>query len=270
MGRLTLAIAFIAFAALGTIPTAEAGSSAATTGPPTFPVEEVGAFAAQVEQTLATNRAHVALVARVGVDPQDLPDGVRYTHVGFWVYSDLTKPDGTRQRGYRAHNLYQRADDMDVSDLVQDSPVQFFSGVARLEAAIIVPDARLQEKLARILTGPTYAKLHNPAYSVLSNPATDQFQNCTEHMLNVLMAALYDTDDMARIKSNIRAHVRPQTIALDPFLRLFGPAFTDGVSMADHGERIETTTFASLRDFMARYDLSQRVMRVTGAGAGAL
>jgi len=267
MGCLKLIIGFLAVTALGPVPVAQAGSSAAANGPPTFPIEDVRAFAAQVEQTLATNRAHVALVARVGVDPQDLPDGVRYTHVGFWVYSDLTQPDGSRQRGYRAHNLYQRAGDLDISDLVQDSPVEFFSGVARLEAAIIVPDARLQEKLARLLTGPAYAKLHNPAYSVLSNPATNQFQNCTEHILNILIAALYDTDDMARIKGNIRAHVRPQTITLDPFLRLFGPAFTAGVSMADHGERIETTSFASLRDFMARYALSQQVIHVTEAGA---
>ena len=230
---------------------------------PTLPIEQVSAFADRVQQDLAARGAHVALVARVGRDPAQLPAGVAYTHVGIWVYSDIEMADGRKLRGYAVHNLYQRADDPNVSDLIQDYPADFFAGAYSLDAGVIVPDRRLQAKLLEVVNAPTYRTLHNPSYSLVANPDSNAFQNCTEHTLNLLMAALYDSSDMAQIKANTRAHFRAQTIEISPLKRLIGPMVMDGVAMSDHTRSVRTATFITIADFMNRFDLAESAYRLT-------
>ncbi|MGI9420865.1 MAG: DUF2145 domain-containing protein [Geminicoccaceae bacterium] len=261
MKRLFASIAATLFAIAGLTGAADAGSRQSDN--PTLPIEEVSAFADRVQKELAAQGAHVALVARVGRDPAQLPDGIAYTHVGIWVYSDIEMADGRKVRGYAVRNLYQRADDLNVSDLIQDYPADFFAGAYSLDAGIIVPDPRLQAKLLDVINAPTYEKLHNPRYSVVANPDSNAFQNCTEHTLNLLMAALYDTDDMARIKANTKAHFRPQTIEISPLKRLVGPMVMDGVTMSDHARTVRTTTFTTIADFMKGHDLAEDAYRLT-------
>jgi hypothetical protein len=90
----------------------------------------------------------------------------------------------------------------------------------------VIPDSRLQRKLLEVIGGPAYAQLHNPVYSVLANPTSGQFQNCTEHTLNVLFAAIYDTSDQQQIRANITAYFEPQHAqigGLNGYLRLQHP-----------------------------------------------
>ena len=230
---------------------------------PTLPIEEVSAFADQVQKDLADRGAHVALVARIGRDPAQLPDGIAYTHLGLWVYSNIEMADGRKVRGYAVHNLYQRADDLNVSDLVQDYPADFFAGAYSLDAGVIVPDRRLQAKLLDVINAPAYQELHNSKYSVVANPDSNMFQNCTEHTLNLLMAALYDTDDMNRIKVNTRAHFIPKSVEISPLKRLFGPMVMDGVTMSDQTRSVRTATFTTIADFMTRFDLVEEAYRLT-------
>ena len=139
----------ILFAAASAIPSfALSGSSEA--GKPVLPAAEVASFSNRVQQDLAARGARVAIVARMGRDPKVLPRGVQYTHVSFWVYSQITQADGSTGRGYQAYNLYQDADNKLRSSLVQDSPADFFAGAHRLDAGIIIPDARLQKKLLKV------------------------------------------------------------------------------------------------------------------------
>jgi hypothetical protein len=261
MPKTSLALTAAALLATGLMTEANAGSSEADD--PTLPIEDVSDFADQLQADLAARGAHVAIVSRVGRDPAQLPDGISYTHVGIWVYSNITMEDGRTVRGYAVHNLYQRAHDLDVSDLVQDYPADFFAGAYSLDAGVIIPDPRLQEKLLSVINSPAYGKVHNPHYSVVANPENDVYQNCTEHTLNVLMAALYDTDDLDRIKANIRAHFEPQTIDVNPIKRLVGPLVMDGLAMDDQTGRIQTTTFTSIARFMATHDLSDASYRMT-------
>lgn len=233
---------------------------------PTLPIQDVSEFADQVQKSLADQGAHVALVSRIGRDPAQLPDGIAYTHVGLWVYSNIKMDDGREVRGYAVHNLYQRADDPDVSDLIQDYPADFFAGAYSLDAGIIVPDSRLQAKLLDAINAPVYKELHNPKYSVVANPNSNDFQNCTEHTLNLIMAALYDTDDMQRIKANTEAHFRPQPIEISPLKRLVGPMVMDGVTMSDHMSTVHTATFTTINRFMKRYDLIEKAYRLTPTG----
>ena len=44
----------------------------------------------------------------------------------------------------------------DISELVQDFPVDFFFGVSALEAGIIIPSAELQKRLLKKLSGNTW------------------------------------------------------------------------------------------------------------------
>lgn len=238
-----------------------AGSSAASN--PVLPAADVAAFSNRVQQDLAGRGANVAIVSRVGRDPAVLPDGINYTHVAFWVYSRVTRADGRTGMGYRVYNLYQTSGDLTRSELVQDTPSDFFAGAHNLDAGIIIPDARLQRKLLDVIASPTYAALHNANYSVLANPRSGQFQNCTEHTLDVLMAALYDTNDRSQIKANIAAYFAPQAVPLSGLKRLFAPAASQALTTVDHGSRVGTATFGSIARFMETNALHDQIYRIT-------
>mgnify|MGYP000041202069 CR=1 FL=1 len=240
---------------------AVAGSSA--NGVAVLPMEHVATFSNRVQQDLAARGARVAIVGRVGRDPAQLPDGVDYTHVGLWVYSRITRADGSTGQGYRVYNLYQREGDLTQSNLVQDTPSDFFAGAHSLHAGLIIPYARLQRKLLDVIASPTYAALHNSRYSVLANPRSGQFQNCTEHTLDVLMAALYGTNDPRQIKANIAAYFEPQPVSLSGLQRLFAPAASRALTTADHGATVGTATFGSIARFMEANGLDDEIYRIT-------
>lgn len=112
-------------------PIAYAGDS--QVNDPVLSDTQVISFSSKIEQALAERSAYIAIVGRPGRPPSDLPDGVRYTHMGFWIYSEFELPDGTLLRGYRVHALYQLAERLDVSRLVEDMPTDFVAGAVRPE-----------------------------------------------------------------------------------------------------------------------------------------
>ena len=252
---------------LGLLLPAFAGAGSSEASKPVLPLEEVAKFTDGLERDLAARGAQVAIVARVGRDRAQLPDGIDYTHVAYWVYSKIERADGTSYFGYQAYNLYQTADDLTRSTLVQDSPVDFFAGAYALDAGIVIPDPRVQRKLLNVIASPTYSALHNSRYSVLANPRTRDFQNCTEHTLDVLMASLYDTDNLAQIKANITAHFDAQPIRIGGFKRLLAPAASAALTTSDHGATIKTATFGSIARFMSEHDLSVQIYQYTPGGA---
>ncbi len=259
MKRLS-ALIFAAMVAL--LPTmAPAGSSEATEA--ILPADQVATFSNRVQKDLAARGAHVAIVARMGRDPSTLPKGINYTHVAYWVYSEITDQNGGKSYGYRAYNLYQLGDDHTKSRLIQDTPADFFAGAQKLDAGIIIPDRRLQQKLLSVIASPTYSALHNANYAVLANPSNKRFQNCTEHTLDVMMAALYDTSDRSQIKANINAHFDAQEIRISGMKRTFGPLASGALTTSDHGAKIKTATFGSISRFMKEFDLAEKVYRIT-------
>ena len=238
-----------------------AGSEQATA--PVRSVETINRFTTEVQQKLASQGAHVAIVARNGRDPDSLPDGINYTHVAYWVYSKMTRADGSNYMGYRVYNLYQQGENGRSSALVQDNPEDFFAGAYALDAGIIIPDVRLQKKLLKTIASTTYAYLHNNNYAVLANPLSQTFQNCTEHTLDVLIASLYGIKDKDRIKANIAAYFDPQPIDVSGAKRLFAPAAAPALTTVDHGGQVATATFGSLARFMRENGLDQRIYRHT-------
>jgi len=254
-----LAIATLGFSALA------AGFSSSSSQPGEevhFKPEQVIAFAKKVEKTLAARGARVAILARMGRPLAELPEGMHFTHVAFAVYSEITTSDGRKVPGYSIYNLYQQNDHPDVSELVQDFPVDFFAGVALLEAGIIIPSPELQERLLNVIASPTYKQLHDPHYSVIANPFTLGRQNCTEFVLDVVNAVIYQTSDIKVIKANENAFFVAQPVNVNPFKLMLGAMFTAEVSTTDQIGTPVTATFEKVGDYLKKYDAGSQLITV--------
>lgn len=262
MNRLT-GIAFAAFMAFGCfVPRADASGSQSG-GTMHFKPEEVARFSKKVERTLAEQGAAVAIVARVGRPRDKLPEGMSYTHVGFAVYSQITTTDGRRVPGYAMYNLYQRDKQPEVSDLVQDYPLEFFASVETLEAGVIIPSPELQTRLLDVIASPVYKKLHNPKYSVIANPYTLDRQNCTEHTLDVIMAAIYRTGNIKVIKADEKAYFDAQPVKMNAVKLAVGSMVMPDVTTSDHHGPPVTATFETIARFLKKYDPGAQVLTIT-------
>ena len=242
-----------------------AGSSQAT-GEIHFTPEEIVGFAKKVEKTLAAKGARVAIVARVGRERDKLPEGVNYTHVGLAVYSQISSADGRKLPGYIMYNLYQRANEPNISDLIKDFPADFFAGVEVLEAGIIIPTPTLQRRILEVLVSPTYKELHNPNYSVIANPFTLELQNCTEHTLDVITAAIYQTNDLNIIKANEKAYFDPQRVNISPIKLMLGSWLVKDVATSDHPDSPVTSTFTTIGQFLTKYNAASELLIIVPRG----
>jgi hypothetical protein len=236
--------------------TALAGSQAnqASTHEP----EQIVSFAKNVEKYAASQGARAFIIARVGRPQKDLPKGIRFTHTAVALYSDITLDDGEMVKGYAIYNLYQKSGELDKSQLVTDYPVDFFWGADQLSAGVIIPTPDMQTRLIDIITTGKNAQLHNENYSVIANPMNGQLQNCTEHTLDMLNAAIYQTTDVAKLKANTRAYFTPQRVYTSRFKLLFGSMLQDDVTTKDHEGKVATTTFTSIAQYLTKYDLASQ------------
>jgi hypothetical protein len=260
--RLAACIALLAFAS-GPLHAAGPSSGAAQPGEAArFTPEEIIALSKKVEHALAERGVRVAIVARKGRPASELPAGMHYTHTAFAVYSTITTTDGRTVPGYAMFNLYQDDKRPDRSALVQDYPVDFFANVAELEAAIIVPSAELQQRLLAVIGSPTYQALHDPRYSAIANPFTTGKQNCTEFVLDVINAAIYQTADIDVIKANERAYFVAQPVNVSPFKLLLGSMFSSEIAMSDQPSGPVTATFETISEYLTKFDAGSQVMQL--------
>ena len=251
---------YVAFLILGLTGNVHAGSLAR--GESFLPMIDIAALSKKVERVAAERGARVFLIARVGRPEASLPEGVEYTHISFGVYSSIETDDGRSVRGYAVYNLYQDAKRRTHSNLVMDYPVDFLAGARVLKAGVIIPTPALQERLLEVLTSETYHKVHNPNYSALSNPYNTKFQNCTEHTLDVINAAIYGTDDIAQLKENTRAYFKAQQLDINPIKLFFAQIFLSDMRLSDHTGPIRTVTFGSIVRYLEKYQLVEEVLSV--------
>lgn len=238
-----------------------AGSMAG--GESQFAPEEIIKLTKKVEKALGAKGARVAIIARAGRPPAELPEGRHFTHVGFAVYSEITTADGRVVPGYALYNLYQRNDKPDASHLVQDFPVDFFAGVAVLEAAALIPSPELQRRLLEVLASPSYRALHDPRYSAIASPYTLGRQNCTEFVLDVVNAAIYQTDDINRIKANEKAYFEAQPVNVSPLKLMLGTMFSAEITLSDQSGTPVTATFETIARYLQKYDEGAELIRIT-------
>ena len=227
-----------------------------------LPVEDLARLSKKVEQYAAEKGARVFFMARQGRPDKDLPSGVVYTHVSYAVYSNIQTEDGREIPGYAIYNLYQKEDNPALSHLVVDFPLDFLAGAQKARVGVIIPSARLQKRLLEVIQSDTYSRLHNPSYSAIANPYNDRYQNCTEHVLDVLNAAIYQTDDVSQIKANTRAYFEAQTLKINPFKLMLGSLFKSEVKTADHKGKIQTATFTTLARYLESNRLVEEVRHI--------
>ena len=238
-----------------------AGSAAG--GAPQFKAEQLVALSKKLEREIAARRARVAIISRVGRPPGDLPDGIEFTHVAFAVYSKITLNDGRTVPGYAMYNLYQSDERPNSSFLRQDYPLDYYAAVQRLKAGIIIPKPELQKRLLKVIFSDTYRELHNPRYSAVSNPFNRKYQNCTEFVLDVINAAIYETGDHRQIKANIEAYFEPQPLAVSPFKLFLGSIFVPDITISDHPGPVATATFWSIARYMQGHGIADEVLTVS-------
>lgn len=226
-------------------------------------VDKVLVFSKKLEKELGKRGAHVALVSRIGIPEEDLPEGVRYTHVGFAVYSKITTKDGQESLGYAMYNLYQSEEDPAVSHIVMDYPPDFFLAAHKLRAGVIIPSAELQRRLLALISdSEALRSFHNPHYSVISNPSDPGHQNCTEFVLRILVAAIYNTRNPRQIEANIRSYFIPKKIEVGNIRLWLGSILTPDVFLDDHQGTPRTATYGTIADFLKKYHLVREVFTV--------
>jgi hypothetical protein len=219
--------------------------------------EKIVKFAKDVEKYAAAKGARAFIIARVGRPEKDLPKGIHYTHTAVAIYSNIQLTSGDMAKGYAIHNLYQVDGQSNKSQLVQDYPVDFFWGAQTLKAGIIIPSDEIQTRLIELVANGKNIELHNPKYSVIANPMNSQFQNCTEHTLDMINAAIYQSTNIEKIKANTRAHYTAQRVRTSRFKLMFGSMLMDDVTTKDHKGKIATATFGSIHKYLDQYQLAQ-------------
>lgn len=224
--------------------------------------EDVVSFAKGVERYAAAKGARAFILARVGRPVDDLPKGIFYTHTAIAVYSAITLDDGSVVNGYAIHNLYQDAGDKSRSSLITDYPVDFFWGAHELKAGIVIPTAEIQQQLITLISTGDNHKLHNPKYTVLASPFNSLYQNCTEHTLDMLNAAIYETTNVAQLKANAQAHFQAQRVHTSRFKLMLGSALMKDVTTRDHKGKVRTATFMSIAKYLQKYDLATHAVRL--------
>ncbi|NVK56906.1 MAG: DUF2145 domain-containing protein [Alteromonadaceae bacterium] len=225
-----------------------------------FSPAQIIEFAKKVEHYGAEQQAYAFIIGRVGRPQAELPRGISFTHTAVAVYSAITLDDGSTEYGYAIHNLYQRADDPGRSDIVVDYPVDFFWGAQTLKAGIVIPTLAVQQQLVTLISQKKHLDLHNPRYSVVANPFNSRRQNCTEFTLDMLQSALYQTNDLQRIKANNQAYFRPQQVHVSRFKLAMGSLVSEGVTTADHNGPVRTATFTTIAEFLQQYNLEQQAI----------
>lgn len=228
--------------------------------------EKIVTFAKGVEKYAAAQGARAFIIARVGRPAKDLPKGIHYTHTAIAVYSNITLASGEKAQGYAIHNLYQVDGQLDRSELVQDYPVDFFWGAQALKAGIIIPSDEMQTRLIELIASGKNADLHNPNYSVIANPMNSQLQNCTEHTLDLLNAAIYQTTDVEKLKANAREHFTAQRVRTNRFKLMLGSMLMDDVTTKDHKGKIATATFGSIYRYLDQNQLAQHSVNLYANG----
>ncbi|MPW29900.1 DUF2145 domain-containing protein [Agarivorans sp. B2Z047] len=212
--------------------------------------EAIAKFSKEVEKYAAKHRANVFIIGRVGRPQEDLPKGVQFTHTALAVYSNITLDSGETTKGYAIYNLYQNQGDLGHSSLVTDYPVDFFWGAHSLKAGIIIPNKEVQAGLLALVNNGGNHVVHNPNYSVLANPFDGQFQNCTEHTLDMLNASIFDTTDREELKWLAKSDFNPQPIKVNRFKLFMGGLFLDEVTTKDHDGTPQTATFTSIARYL--------------------
>ena len=125
-----------------------------------------------------------------------------------------------------------------------------------LEAALAISTPDLQARLRGFIGRPQHATLHNPGYWAVSNPWDVTFQNCNEFVLNVLHEAIYQRNDVERLRALVRTYFVSHTLEVNSRRLFFGTLIPPDVRTIDHHDgELRTATYGWLVSYLEQYDL---------------
>lgn len=214
-----------------------------------------GAEAAyRLYQVLEWKNPAVAIVGRAGADISK--HGLKYTHAGIvvrdhpkgrWLFVHALNRCGTARSA-----LY----DEGLMNFFLDEPF-------RLDALIMIPSPRLQQRIeAAILSGLGKA-LHQPRYSMLANPRRNRYQNSNGWILDLIATAqlgLQQADSKRPRRFLIGRGFQGDMIRLSPLEHLGAGLFKANVHFDDHPPqavaegRYEVVTVRALMRYLQKTD----------------
>lgn len=249
------------------------GSADCTFGVDRFGEPAIRELALGLNDELDARKVNVAIVARAGRLRAEMPKGINYTHVAFIVFEPVIGADGATFHTYTVYNLYQGARGQEATSyLKQDFTYDFVAGVAEPDVAVCVPTDALQQRIVRVIRSPAYRALYTADYNIVANPWVDHYDNCVTHALKVCVAAIYQTDDRARIYEDIRAYFHPTRVRLG-LIQSLGSHFVPELRRDDMDTRgLQTATYDSLKAFLVENGLVKEAFTVNvrvGATASA-
>ena len=249
----TLALVATLLAATTAVPHAQAGTRCENQTVSAEKVAAAAATALRVAAALDERDAPVALVARVGTDLSS--QGLVYSHVGFVVRDH---PNG---RWTAVHLLNECGSDR--SNLYAQGLVNFFSDdLVNQDARIVWLQPAQAQRLATRLRALPLRGLHQPHYSLIARPGSNDYQNSTAWVLELLAAS---TPDGVAIEQRGAAYAwakqdgfRPDRIHIAYSKRVLGGLFSANAAFTDHpvGTRLSgdypVVTVRSISDYLQR------------------
>ena len=81
--------------------------------------------------------------------------------------------------------------------------------------------------------------------------------------MNIINAGIYQTTDMATLKSNTKQYFHPQRLKINPIKLLLGNIFVDDVTTKDHSGKVYTTTFTTIKQYLHENELLAKAVVLT-------
>ena len=241
---------------------AHAGRSCEAKAPTVQSVSQGLALALSTAQALDKTGAQVLILARAG---QDLSKyDVRYSHLGL-AYK-------TASGAWRVlHKLNQCG--TAVASVYREGLGDFFmDDLWRHEAAWVVPEPQVQERLLALLSDDALStRLHNSAYNMVSYAWGDKYQQSNQWALETLALAMeptMQTRAQAQAWLQFKGYL-PTTLKLGPLTRLAGSSTKANIAFDDHpnakrfSDRIETVTVDSVFEWLQRAKLGGPTQQVS-------
>ena len=215
------------------------GFNASTdTGDAFFPRDTLENYGEQILDELKRKDVKFAVISRAGQAREKLPEGVMFTHSAFFRRNETGS--------YDVYNLYHGEENRLRSTLVTDTSADFLRLLQERDAGILIPNAETQNLLYDFLESPEYSAVHQANYSLISNPFDLRWQNCNEFMLYVFGAAIWNTTDRETLRKKLEDTITPTELKVSFLKRYYGPKVDERLILKDHGDKVYTTTFATL------------------------
>lgn len=208
--------------------TAHAGDACKSLEMPPHKVADAARTALLAAQQLDEVDAPVALIARVGTDLSK--QGLVYSHAGFAVR------DHAHGRWTVVHLLNECGSDR--SGLYAQGLVNFFADdLVNQDLRIVWFAPEIADRLAVRLQQMPRHSLHHPRYNLIARPGSEDYQNSTAWIVEVMAAALADRGIYDRRSAYAFARgdgFVPDTVHIAYSKRVLGGLFSANTDFTDH------------------------------------